>query len=125
MTEEKKLGDAELDAVFAQAVENTPAPSSVLLDSIMADAEQVASLREADAVAARTAPKPGFLAGLLNSIGGWPAIGGLVSATVAGVWIGYASPATVDGLTDGYLASQTYQDLGDFLPSLDAMFVEG
>lgn len=125
MTEDKKLSDAELDAVFAQAMENTPAPSSVLLDSIMADAEQVASLREADAVAARTAPRPGFLAEWMNSIGGWPAIGGLVSATVAGVWIGYASPATVDGLTDGYLASQTYQDLGDFLPSLDAMFVEG
>ena len=125
MTEDQKLSDTELDAVFAQAIKNAPVPSSVLLDSIMADAEQVASLREADVVAVQAASGPGILSGLLKSIGGWPAFGGLVSATVAGVWIGYASPATVDGLTDGYLASQTYQDMGDFLPAIDAMFVEG
>lgn len=125
MTEKQNLSDTELDAVFAQAMENAPAPPAALLDNILAAADQVASGREAVAVAVPAAPDQGFLTGLLNSVGGWPAIGGLVSATVAGVWIGYASPATVDGLTDGYLASQTYQDLGDFLPTIDAMFVEG
>lgn len=125
MTEDNSLSDSELDAVFSLASDNTPEPSAALLKSIMADADQVASAREQASVKLTEPPGVGLYTSLLNAVGGWPAMGGLATATVAGIWIGYASPATVDGLTDGYLASQTYQDMGDFLPTIDVLFEEG
>lgn len=125
MTEKNSPADNELDAVFALARESNPEPSATLLKSIMADADQLASGREQAAAEVARSPGTGVLASLLNAIGGWPALGGLATATVAGIWIGYASPATVDGLTDGYLASQTYLDMGDFLPTIDVLFEEG
>ena len=80
---------AHFEALKARAAE----PDAALLARIMADAD-----REQ---AAHMAPPPrpsrsGLLAGLVNALGGWPAMAGLATAAVAGVWIGAAPP---DGLT--------------------------
>lgn len=59
--------------------------------------------------------RAGLLAALLAALGGWPAVAGLASAAVAGVWIGAASPDLVNGvvgLGDG-VTEETAYDLGD------------
>ena len=75
---------------FFEAARNAPAhPSDDLMARVAADA-------------AREAPRPAQPArvrpGIFETLGGWPALGGLVTATVAGVWIGVANPLGVDPL---------------------------
>ena len=123
------LGDAELDALLALAAQAAQvaavAPSADLMARIVADADAVAEAREASIEpGARSRPR-GRMRALLVAIGGWPAMAGLATATVAGVWIGYASPDTLDGIASGLVASQTIYEVGDFMPTLDDLFYEG
>ncbi|MEL6960181.1 MAG: hypothetical protein AAGL89_14640 [Pseudomonadota bacterium] len=92
-----KTDDSELDAILAQMRAEDAAPSDTLLDRIMADADDVLAGKAANPVAAPQAPlSTGLFKGVMDAIGGWPAFGGLVAATMAGVWIGVAPP---DGVT--------------------------
>lgn len=38
-----------------------------------------------------------------RAVGGWPAMAGLATATVAGVWLGVAPPAVLPDATNAYL----------------------
>ena len=125
MAEKNKLSNAELDGLLAEAASQATTPSSDLMQRIIADADAVAEAKE---VKPKPAPQPrrrGILGGLLAAIGGWPAMAGLATATVAGVWIGYASPDTLDGIANGLLTSRTAYEVGDFMPTLDDLFYEG
>jgi len=125
MAEKNTTSTAELDGLLAEAASLATTPSSELMQRVIADADAVA---EAKKVTSKPTPQPrrrGLLAGLLAGIGGWPAIAGLATATVAGVWIGYASPETLDGITNGLLTSRTAYEVGDFMPTLDDLFYEG
>ena len=57
--------------------------------------------------AARAVPKPPSAIrtrpGFLASLGGWPALAGFATATLAGVWIGAAAPVGIDPL--GYVGA--------------------
>mgnify|MGYP000091341386 CR=1 FL=1 len=125
MTDDKRLTDAELDSLFAEAAKTGPVPSADLLARVMADADDVVDARAVAQIAPTAKPR-GWLAALLAPIGGWPAMAGLATATVAGVWIGYSPPESVSGFADDYLAGNilTY-DLGDYLPSYDMISDEG
>lgn len=124
MAEKNTLSNAELDGLLAEAASLATTPSSELMQRVIADADAVAEAGEVKSIPAQPRRR-GFIAGLLAGIGGWPAIAGLATATVAGVWIGYASPETLDGITNGLLTSRTVYEVGDFMPTLDDLFYEG
>ncbi len=112
------LGDGDpreggLDALLAQARDLRPRPSQALLARVLADAEAVGLARAAPAGppaagpatgratgrAAGRAEGPGWLRGLSDLLGGWPALGSLLASTALGFGLGLAQPAAVSGLT--------------------------
>ena len=117
--------DIRLDDFFDAARAEAPVPSAALLGRVLADAgaEQAAwPVRGAVAAPARG----GVLAAILGLLGGWPAVAGMASAAVAGLWIGVAAPDTVTGLaglssatTATATADSASYELGDLLPGLD------
>lgn len=74
----------------------------------------------ADAQAARPEPAPvrgpGLLSRIGDLLGGWQGLGGLATATVAGLWFGYAGLADPDLLTGGLVATG---DVVDLLPEAE------
>ncbi|GLO71242.1 hypothetical protein MACH17_27590 [Phaeobacter inhibens] len=92
-----------LDDLFASA--RTAAPAAlpeVLEQAILSEAAATqAAILERQALASDLASRSGeagggLFAGLrevLVGLGGWPALGGLVTASAAGLWIGLAPPA--------------------------------
>lgn len=86
---EDDLNDTGLEAFFAAGRASAPAPSDALLARIMADAE-AEMVRPTVAVMPRPAAQTGIFATAIASIGGWAGLGGLATATAAGVWIGFA-----------------------------------
>ena len=87
-----KMSDEDdiLEGLFAEARTEMMRPSDDLMARVMADA--IDAMPNASAPAA-----PRHSGGFLALIGGWPALAGLATATVAGVWIGFAAP---DAVTD-------------------------
>ncbi len=53
-----------------------------------------------------------------GAVGGWPAMAGLATATVAGVWLGVAPPAILPDATGAYLATDANTYLVDVAPDL-------
>ena len=122
MTDKQPFDDFELDSMFEAARATAPTPDGDLMARIMADAEaQIA----AQARPLAKAPSPGFLAGLLALVGGWPAAAGLATATVVGLTVGLSTPDTLDDLTGGYLAAATGYDLDVLMPSYGDLLGEG
>ncbi|WP_254428647.1 MULTISPECIES: hypothetical protein [Ruegeria] len=79
--------DMKLDQLFAQARQARPELPDDLAVRILTDAETVRldRMKPAD-------PPRSVWARLLDGIGGWQSMGGLVAASAAGVWIGFAAP---------------------------------
>ncbi|MHC0054421.1 dihydroorotate dehydrogenase [Actibacterium sp. D379-3] len=115
--------ERELERFFAAARQAAPMPSEALMARVAADA--AAQMQVASAAAPRR-DRPGLLAGLMRQIGGWPALAGLATATVAGVWIGYAAPGEVGPLTAGlWPGEDAGYDVVDLIPSMDGFLTEG
>lgn len=79
-----------LDLLFAQAQRDPGQVPPGLTQRILADAEQV---QAGLAGPVKMARRPGPWRQFLSALGGWPTIGGLVTACAAGVWIGLAPPS--------------------------------
>jgi len=75
-----------LESLFEDARATPPTVPSALMDRILKDA-----------VAQQPNAAPRGWRGLWQAIGGGPALGGLVTATAVGFWIGVAAPS---GLPD-------------------------
>lgn len=102
---EMDRNDDRLDGFFAAARAAAPEPSAALLARILADAEAAAPRPDAArgaAVRRRGGAMTAF-GGWLGALGGWGGLGGLATATVAGLWFGYADPSD-DGSFAGVLA---------------------
>ncbi|MCA0271379.1 MAG: hypothetical protein LCH69_04845 [Proteobacteria bacterium] len=84
--------DRGLEAFFAAGRDRAPAPSDALMARVLADAE-AEMVRPAEVAVLRPAARPSRLAAAIASIGGWAGLGGLATATAAGVWIGFAGLA--------------------------------
>lgn len=86
--------EIELEDLFAEARALRPEPPGELMARILAAAEveAQAQARAAPPPAARR-PGRGWLAGLAQALGGWPAIGGLAASTALGLFLGLAQPA--------------------------------
>ncbi len=113
---EIKPDDVDLDGLFDDARVARPIPTENLMARIAADAAlHQPSPSQLDRQA------PGAFSRLLETLGGWPTIGGLVTATIAGVYIGFVQPElvidTVTASEDGAFVS------ADLWPA-DAMFFE-
>ena len=86
---DKQMSDESLDALFAEMARDTPQPSDDLLSKIIADAEAA----QPDLMPMpQPAQQRGIVQQILDALGGWPALGGLATATVAGVYIGFVQP---------------------------------
>lgn len=137
--------DAALDALFNGMIDagrRAPAePSGALLARVLSDALAVQDARS-PAAAGRAArlsvpPRPasrvsmpGFWQSILAGLGGWAAVGGLATATIAGLWVGFSPPAALAGIADGVLGTafatiSTEVDQVDLLPSFDSYLTEG
>ncbi|MGR3661300.1 MAG: hypothetical protein ACU0CA_08970 [Paracoccaceae bacterium] len=125
MTDKHYLDDAALEALFEEAANVETVPSKALMTRIVADADQVADVQDVMRNPPRPAARQNWFAGFLQGIGGWPAMGGLLTATMVGIWVGYAPPAALDGIADTYLTTDTGFDLGDLMPSYEALIDEG
>lgn len=102
----------DLDDFFASERDATYGLSAALMGRIMADAAGNSPARVKD-VAPQSAS---FLTRILESLGGWPSVAGLASASVVGVWIGYAQPGYISSFTDVLISSDADTYLADISP---------
>lgn len=111
------LDDKALDALFDAA---RPAePSAGLTGRILRDAERLQP-----SMARPTIPQRGLFGTLANALGGWPTLGGLATATLAGLYIGFAQPELLSGQATDFVLDLTEEDaLMGLLPG-DALFFE-
>ncbi len=117
--EGSELMQAKLDRLLAAAED--PVPSDALMARVMADADTVLAEQR---IGAAERPR-GWLRAAVEAIGGWPAMAGLATATVAGIWIGYVQPGNLGNLAEGVLTTGGSYDLGDLMPGYDSLLVEG
>ncbi|HPE24428.1 hypothetical protein [Albidovulum sp.] len=97
--------DKELEAFFAAARADVAVPDAALLDRIAAEGR---ALQPAPRPQVGSGPAPGHarrggggFRGLLGGIGGWPVLGGLVTAGLAGLWLGLSDTGGVSGYVYG------------------------
>lgn len=120
--------DAALAPFFAAARAARPTVSAALTARILADS--AAELPRAPvARAALRAPspptRPALARRLLAALGGWGGLGGLATATLAGVWIGIAAPEPVAGLAGRILPPAEAALLVNLMPEFDDFLAEG
>lgn len=122
--------DADFEALFAEMRDLAVAPSARLMARVLADAEVEMPVKRVAPLVARPATavvqQSGGLRGLFAALGGWGGVGGLVSATVAGVWIGFADIGTSLGVTS--LMGASAVDVAttvELMPGADAFATVG
>ncbi|MGH1425579.1 MAG: hypothetical protein ACRBBU_12680 [Pseudooceanicola sp.] len=85
-----------LDALFAEAAADGPdMPADLaarMLDAAHAEQDRLGPARD---TVDRVPVRGGILRQFFDGIGGWSALAGMVTATVAGVWIGVSPPDIV------------------------------
>ena len=114
--------DAELDLFFDAAQRDRPDPSDGLMARVLADALDSQARQAPPARGARGARRTvPFWTQLRDALGGWPALGGLAAAGVAGLLIGFSAPVALGDLTVAVLGttSETDSYLVDLMPELD------
>jgi hypothetical protein len=109
------LDDDALDALFAQARDDAPAP--------VPDALRARLMADAIAAQPRRVRQNGFgsrLGGWLAELGGVPGLAGVAAAGLAGVWIGFSGP----GMT-GDLVAEFWQGAATVSPTVSGWIEEG
>ncbi|MBR9652867.1 hypothetical protein [Thalassovita aquimarina] len=112
-----------LDIFFDAARRQVPDPSPDFMQRVLDDA-----LAEQRRLAGRKAPRragPGRLRQFVAAIGGWPAVAGLATASVAGLWIGVNPPSAVSMTAEAYLNSGADAYLVDLAPDFQFDVAEG
>ncbi|MDV7144231.1 dihydroorotate dehydrogenase [Tropicimonas sp. TH_r6] len=128
-----KNTDRELETLLETLrAETAEEASPDLLARILDDAYDTQDSLVTASTAEPVKPAPatrsrGLLTSLLEAIGGWPAVAGLATATVAGVWIGYNPPAAFDELTLTVLDSNYGYEMNidDTLAGFDDLLADG
>jgi len=97
-----------LDSFFEAARRHRAEPGAEFRERLLADALGAQPSILPGSVRTRRHRRPGWLVAL----GGWPALTGLVTATVAGVWIGIVQPVAVGDLAfGGYVTDYDFSGL--------------
>ncbi|MCK0138411.1 hypothetical protein [Aliiroseovarius sp. F47248L] len=116
-TDKNMLDDRELEALFDAARFDSASPSDRLMAAILDDAAAEQVGRDGSQHTSTNIPLEqihgrrrarGFWADLRASMGGWPALAGMATATVAGVWIGFSSPTQLEAMSGGLVLSGNY-----------------
>jgi hypothetical protein len=118
--EEDLLEDAALDALFATARDTDPMPSPELMQRVMSDAMGVQVLQHSQPAAAQQTQS--LWRGMLAALGGWPALAGLATACVAGVWVGVNPPDLISDSAATFLALETDGYMVDVMPTFSVDF---
>jgi len=108
-----------LDQLFAQARAEQHEPGDDLMARIMADAMRNAPKQTSPT---STVKLPSGIRGFLAALGGWPALGGLAMATVAGLWIGISPPDSLNDFAASVLGERVTVSL---FPDDDPFGLEG
>lgn len=106
--------DVFFDAARRQAADPSPDLMQRVLDDALAEQQRMAAQAAPQARPGR--PARGWLRQLLSAIGGWPAVAGLATASVTGLWIGVNPPAAVSTTAEAYLNSGADTYLVDLMP---------
>ena len=107
--------DHDLDQLFALARDKRPALPEGLAVRIETDAEAVRLSR-------LRSPTGSIWKRAFDGIGGWAGFGGLVAASAAGVWIGFAAPAFLPDPATYLVSQETTYLMADL--NLDENFLE-
>lgn len=99
MTDDMHKNDAALEALFESARATPPAVPEALMARVLADAEALQP----------RAPRRGFW-GFVADLGGVPALGGMITASCVGFWLGVAPPAGLPDLAGQALGFETAAD---------------
>lgn len=113
------MRDSDLDDLFAEARTRAPAPSEALMARVLADA--ATHQPRPFPVVERARPRPsGWSSWFAGLRGGALAGAGMMTATLAGVWIGFAQPSSMVSVTDALWQGAVQQiDVVELQPSLD------
>lgn len=96
----------DVEAALSDAAQIAPDVPDGLMAAVLRDA---ARLQPGPALA--VSPTQGVWHTFLDLIGGWPAMGGLAAAGVAGVWLGIAPPIGLEAATAQLLGTTQTIDL--------------
>ena len=120
---DKKFDPVDLDRYFAAAREHTAQPSDDLMAQVLTDAfdAQAAAAPEVP----NNQPTVPWLGQILRELGGWPAMAGLTTATLAGIWLGINPPEGLSTTTDALLGSGDAAYLIDVVPGTAFDLAEG
>lgn len=113
---ERHSSDDFLDGFLAAARQAAPEPSADLLARVLADAEAQMAQRAAPPLPAAPVGA-GIWAGIMSAVGGWRAMGGLATAAVTGVWIGFSGAEPLADAAGGLFA----QGASDTLASISLL----
>ena len=118
---DKDFETTDLSRFFEAAKQAPPTPPKALMHRVLEDARvvQPQGIR---------APRQSLLVRrwreFAGAVGGWPAMAGLATATVAGVWLGVMPPAALPDATGAYLDLGGSSYLVDTAPDLGFDLVE-
>lgn len=110
-----------LDDLFAQARSQDATPAPDFMERVLQDALQA----QAAAAAAPRRPRASWFRQFSAAVGGWPAMAGLATAGVAGLWIGVNPPSAIETTTENLLGTSSDLYLVDLMPSYDFTLTEG
>ena len=113
--------DRALDALLATARQAPADPSPALLARVLADAEAVQAARSRPATprtprapALATARAQGALRRVLDLLGGWGGVGGLVAAGLTGLWIGFSGTGLLGTASAGFWGGSVTDETAAF-----------
>lgn len=109
---DRTTDDALLEDFFVAARACPPEPSPALIARIDADAGRLVRAAQLP-VADR---RGGGLWRLLDLLGGWSAMGGLATAAMAGIWIGFAGADQIGTVAGGMLGYDQGSDSVNLMP---------
>lgn len=97
----------QLDDLFATARRDAPPMSDNLMAAILQNASDVQLERDQESAVLSPPSEAGVVRlwrQFSAAIGGWPALGGLAAASVAGLWIGLAPPSFLPDPAERFVA---------------------
>ena len=122
--------DRELEALFAAERQREPEPSGDLMARILADADRIGAERvrpmpvSAQAQAGQGGGLARFWRGLVDTLGGG-GMAGILTAALAGLWLGLAQPGDFAPLTQSVAQSligdSSSLDQIDLIPTVDTV----
>lgn len=114
---------ADLDAILAAARTAGADASEDFLARVLADAYAMQPQPTAVVAVPAASGWRARLVASLSALGGMGAAAGLATATLAGVWIGFARPDLIGGLGLAWTGAQV--ESIELLPTVDAWLTEG